>query len=83
MGRGGLQARRSSRSVADTDFPGTHTATSRTKASCAPSGDQGQSQGVIRSQAHEAGFFDQSHFTRAFKHFFGITPLAYRRDTRR
>jgi AraC family transcriptional regulator len=33
--------------------------------------------------AHEAGFFDQSHFTRAFKQFFGITPLAYRRDTRR
>ncbi len=26
-----------------------------------------------------AGFYDQSHFTRAFKHRFGLTPRAYRR----
>jgi len=38
---------------------------------------------AIARIAHEAGFFDQSHFTRAFKQFFGVTPLAYRRDTRR
>jgi AraC family transcriptional regulator len=34
----------------------------------------------IAQIALEAGFFDQSHFTRAFKQFFGRTPLAYRRD---
>ena len=38
---------------------------------------------AIARIAHEAGFFDQSHFTRAFRQFFGITPLAYRRGTRR
>jgi AraC family transcriptional regulator len=38
---------------------------------------------AIARIALEAGFFDQSHFTRAFKQFFGVTPLAYRRDTRR
>ncbi|MEP6985706.1 MAG: AraC family transcriptional regulator, partial [Chloroflexota bacterium] len=27
--------------------------------------------------AHETGFFDQSHFTRAFKRFLGITPARY------
>src|SRR5260370_5727054 len=35
---------------------------------------------AIARIAHEAGFFDQSHFTRAFKQFFGVTPLAYRRS---
>jgi len=34
----------------------------------------------IAQIALEAGFFDQSHFTRAFKQHFGRTPLAYRRD---
>lgn len=28
--------------------------------------------------AHECGFFDQSHFIRHFKHFFGTTPSNYR-----
>jgi AraC family transcriptional regulator len=36
----------------------------------------------IAQIALEAGFFDQSHFTRAFKQHFGCTPLAYRRDAR-
>jgi AraC-like DNA-binding protein len=30
----------------------------------------------------ELGFFDQSHFTNAFKHFTGTSPLAYRTATR-
>jgi len=30
----------------------------------------------------ELGFFDQSHFTNAFKHFTGTSPLAYRNATR-
>jgi AraC family transcriptional regulator len=37
----------------------------------------------IAQIALEAGFFDQSHFTRAFKGHFGMTPLAYRQDARR
>ena len=37
----------------------------------------------IAQIALEAGFFDQSHFTRAFKQHFGATPLAYRRDAHR
>jgi AraC family transcriptional regulator len=36
----------------------------------------------IAQIALEAGFFDQSHFTRAFKRHFGRTPLAYRRAAR-
>jgi transcriptional regulator GlxA family with amidase domain len=30
----------------------------------------------------ELGFFDQSHFTNAFRHFTGTSPLAYRLATR-
>ncbi|MEP6686844.1 MAG: AraC family transcriptional regulator [Gemmatimonadales bacterium] len=30
-----------------------------------------------------AGFADQSHFTRAFRRYTGLTPYAYRRSTRR
>jgi AraC family transcriptional regulator len=36
----------------------------------------------IAQIALEAGFFDQSHFTRTFKRHFGRTPLAYRRSAR-
>jgi AraC family transcriptional regulator len=32
----------------------------------------------IAQIALQAGFFDQSHFTRTFKRQFGLTPLAYR-----
>jgi AraC family transcriptional regulator len=32
----------------------------------------------LSNVALEAGFFDQSHFTRAFRAHFGITPRAYR-----
>ncbi len=32
--------------------------------------------------AMELGFFDQSHFTNAFRHFTGTSPLAYRVATR-
>jgi AraC family transcriptional regulator len=33
--------------------------------------------------AAHAGFVDQSHFTRAFKHYLGVTPGQYRLATRR
>jgi AraC family transcriptional regulator len=36
----------------------------------------------IAQIALQAGFFDQSHFTRVFKRQFGLTPLAYRRAAR-
>ena len=36
----------------------------------------------IAQIALEAGFFDQSHFTRTFKRQFGLTPLAYRHAAR-
>ncbi len=38
----------------------------------------GNSDDPIAQIALDAGFFDQSHFTRAFKQNFGQTPLAYR-----
>ena len=34
---------------------------------------------TIAQIALQAGFFDQSHFTRTFKRQFGLTPLAYRK----
>lgn len=37
------------------------------------------SKDAIAQIAHEAGFFDQSHFTRTFRRHFGLTPQAYRR----
>jgi AraC family transcriptional regulator len=37
---------------------------------------------AIAKVAHEAGFFDQSHFTRTFRRHFGLTPQAYRRALR-
>jgi AraC family transcriptional regulator len=37
---------------------------------------------AIATIALEAGFFDQSHFTRAFKQHYGLTPQAYRNATR-
>ena len=36
----------------------------------------------IAQIALDAGFYDQSHFTRTFKRHFGLTPLAYRRAAR-
>ena len=33
---------------------------------------------AIARIAYEAGFFDQSHFTRMFRRHFGFTPHAYR-----
>jgi AraC family transcriptional regulator len=36
----------------------------------------------IAQIAIQAGFFDQSHFTRTFKRQFGLTPLAYRNAAR-
>jgi AraC family transcriptional regulator len=36
----------------------------------------------IAQIALQAGFFDQSHFTRTFKRQFGLTPLAYRNAAR-
>ena len=40
------------------------------------------SEDAIAQIAHEAGFFDQSHFTRTFRRHFGLTPQAYRRAVR-
>jgi AraC family transcriptional regulator len=37
---------------------------------------------TIAQIASEAGFFDQSHFTRTFRRHFGLTPQAYRRAVR-
>ncbi len=37
----------------------------------------------IAQIALQAGFFDQSHFSRAFKRQFRLTPLAYRKAARR
>ena len=41
-----------------------------------------ESDDAIAQVALEAGFFDQSHFTRTFKRHFGVTPQAYRRAAR-
>lgn len=38
-----------------------------------------RSSASLSSIAYEAGFADQSHFTRAFKRYTGLTPGAYRR----
>jgi AraC family transcriptional regulator len=40
------------------------------------------SEDTIAQIALEAGFFDQSHFTRTFRQYFGLTPQAYRRAVR-
>lgn len=40
------------------------------------------SEDAIAQIAYEAGFFDQSHFTRMFRRHFGLTPQAYRRAVR-
>jgi AraC family transcriptional regulator len=40
------------------------------------------SEDTIAQIALEAGFFDQSHFTRMFRRQFGLTPQAYRRAVR-
>jgi AraC family transcriptional regulator len=41
-----------------------------------------ESEDTIAQIALEAGFFDQSHFTRMFRQQFGLTPQAYRRAVR-
>jgi AraC-like DNA-binding protein len=41
------------------------------------------SEDAIAQIAHEADFFDQSHFTRTFRRHFGLTLRAYRRAVRR
>ena len=38
---------------------------------------------VVRRIATDCGFYDQAHFTRAFKHHTGQTPLEYRRSRTR
>ena len=38
---------------------------------------------LVSDIATECGFFDQSHFTRIFTHVRGMTPGAYRRQSRR
>jgi len=40
------------------------------------------SEDTIAHIASEAGFFDQSHFTRTFRRHFGLTPQAYRQAVR-
>ena len=40
------------------------------------------SEDTIAQIASEAGFFDQSHFTRTFRRHFGLTPQVYRRAVR-
>ncbi|HJQ39303.1 MAG TPA: AraC family transcriptional regulator [Thermoanaerobaculia bacterium] len=40
------------------------------------------SERTIADIALEAGFYDQSHFTSAFRRHFGVTPAAYRLQTR-
>jgi AraC-like DNA-binding protein len=37
---------------------------------------------TIADIAAQAGFYDQSHFTRTFKRKFGLTPQEYRRAAR-
>ena len=37
---------------------------------------------TIASIGQAVGFFDQSHFTKRFSHFTGMTPLAYRKRFR-
>jgi AraC family transcriptional regulator len=39
----------------------------------------GSTDDPIAQIALKAGFFDQSHFTRAFRQSYGVTPLAYRK----
>jgi AraC-like DNA-binding protein len=39
-----------------------------------------ESNDPVGTIAQACGFYDQSHFTRAFKKYTGLTPLAYRRQ---
>ncbi|MCB1024620.1 MAG: helix-turn-helix transcriptional regulator [Acidobacteria bacterium] len=43
-------------------------------------GKLGESDASIREIALQTGFFDQSHFTRVFKHITRTTPAAYRKN---
>jgi AraC-like DNA-binding protein len=41
-----------------------------------------QTEQTIGDIAVSHGFYDQAHFTRVFKHWLGVTPNQYRRDSR-
>jgi AraC family transcriptional regulator len=59
--------------------PGTYLRTLRLARARAELGGSGRAVGAI---ALDAGFYDQSHFTREFRRAMGVAPLNYRRALR-